>query len=160
MIRVRASHQPIDLQSDFARQPAKFGLEFLTLVCHVVTASGAPVMQYGSGDPVYFGHWSEFIALLMFLAACIKHSQSTGCAAPEAQRPPLPGPRDIPSRPARWPRNEKSYISCHQNTHPAVHAGPHAEAAAVRVVPIAHPPNNRPKSLHPSSRFLRRFWVF
>lgn len=139
---------------------ANLGLEFRSHVCHIPTALRAPVMQYGSCDPVYFGHWSEFIALFMFLAACIKHSQSTGCVAPEAQRPLLSGPRDIPSWPARWPRNEKSYISCHPNTHPAVPAGPHAEAAAVRVVPIAHKPSNRQKSPPQRNLFLRRFWAF
>lgn len=139
---------------------AKLCLELQALVCQVDPASGAPVMQYGSGDPVYFGHWSEFIALFMFLAACIKHSQSTGCVAQEAQQPPLPGPREIPSKPARWPRNEKSYSSCHPNTHPADPAGPHAEAAAVRVVQIATNPSKRKRGPHPSSLFSRRFWVF
>ena len=47
-------------------------------------------MQYSSSDPVLIGHWTEFIASFMFLAACVQHALSRGYASPEAQHAAVP----------------------------------------------------------------------
>ena len=47
-------------------------------------------MQYSSSDPVLIGHWTEFIASFMFLAACVQHAFSRGYASPEAQHAAVP----------------------------------------------------------------------
>jgi hypothetical protein len=47
-------------------------------------------MQYSSSDPVLIGHWTEFIASFMFLAACFKHASLRGYASSEAQHAAVP----------------------------------------------------------------------
>ncbi len=47
-------------------------------------------MQYSSSDPVFIGHWSEFIASFMFFAACFQHAFSRGYASPEAKHAAVP----------------------------------------------------------------------
>ena len=64
-------------------------------------------MQYGSGDPFYFGPRSEFIASLMFFAVCLKHTLAEGCAPSAAKLPSEPFLWGEFLRAAGRPRNAK-----------------------------------------------------
>ena len=59
-------------------------------------------MQSRAADPFLTGHWSGFIATFMFLAACVQHAFSRGCASPEAQQTAAPFLRGhLPARAGR-----------------------------------------------------------
>jgi hypothetical protein len=68
-------------------------------------------MQYGSGDPFYFGPWSEFIASLMFFAACVNHAFARGCAPSEAELPTVPFlRRTSPRGGSAMQRNNRNHV--------------------------------------------------